>query len=248
MKASFSLLFMILINLVVFKTAIAETCLEEKVPIKFAISQFESELIIDHSKSISEIEELAGDKIRRKRNLAIDQGDNPNMDFKIDGLTKYDLGFKTNLQTASLPLENGKHCVYVSAMEVQFGVKEYFVYLNKHQAVGTCRYEVIYEHELKHVQFAKDAIQKFMPQLEKHYSFMQGWSVIHSPDTESKLKEQSEVVYAASQEFLKEVWADLSVKNAEIDTVEAYLEESRKCHNVEDVVKPKEQTEEPQMP
>jgi len=92
------------------------------------------------------------------------------------GLTSSQFGFAISGQTYANPLRGG-YCVYLRAVDVQFGYHEMDVFIASEYRPQTCEYKTIMDHENQHVAINRNTIKEYAPlvrqELERQLALLQ---------------------------------------------------------------------------
>lgn len=153
--------------------------------------------------------------------------------LEVGGLTRGGVGVETQVQLIAKPYDSHGvyYCPYVKKLEVKFYYSSTIFVASEHQR-GTCRYDAIMEHEMKHhntnVKTVKEVVTKFKKDLPKMIAYIES-KYIPREQVEKKFKKMNISVKDAFEVYSDVMVKELAKKNGLIDTPEEYERVSAVC-------------------
>ena len=132
-------------------------CPANKVPVNVVLKSGQGKITYNKKLSVKAINRLAAKagKAPLERNS------------KVLGLTRYDPQFQFKTRTSTLEVQRRIYCASIASVQLWVGFTEFTVYLPKDYRAGGCQYNVIYEHENRHVAVSRRTLKNHLPKLEK---------------------------------------------------------------------------------
>lgn len=85
--------------------------------------------------------------------------------WKPIGLTVADIKYATRISVKLLGRDGNRICVGLASVEATMGFDKLDVYISSNFRKGTCPYQIVYEHENKHVVIFQNTVARFGPLL-----------------------------------------------------------------------------------
>ena len=190
-----------------------------QIPVK-VVSVFE-EPEYDLTKSISALQDIASktkDKIPgNHRSLAL-------------GLTTYTplINFKAKL--VEVPTESGLPCIMVEDVFASLGYQDIKVYIAKEFPQGTCGFDAIVEHEVKHLKVNKEVLEEYVDKIRAELEYQMPILGVAQQEnlayTEYTLRKE---INAIVSRFLNEMAEENARRQMAIDSDEEYERVSNAC-------------------
>jgi len=149
----------------------------------------------------------------------------------ILGLTKIADQLHMTYRWASVPLRDGRVCVWLTDVDAQLGDSVMNIHVAADYAPGTCEYTVILNHENTHVRFNVETLRDWMPSVKAALSEAARRkfpAIFPGPPTVGDLRHHLLDNMSSVFELMNQ---DMAKRNATIDTVENYRREHAKCGN-----------------
>ena len=147
------------------------------------------------------------------------------------GLTQDVTEIRILPQIWTVNLGGGRYCVGLGRVEASWRITRLFVDIASEYPPGGCNYRVIREHEGLHVAFAHDTFREWTPRIEQALrdAAERIAPQVTATDPARVRAEMEGQLKAALQPAFNGFRADLSARNASIDTPENYRKTLAQC-------------------
>lgn len=153
---------------------------------------------------------------------------------RLGGLTVHTPRVTTKFTSEYHVMPSGDVCAQVKRLDLELEIKEAKVYVAKEFSPYTCSYDVILEHELKHVAEVDNYLQNFQPVAERHVREFLGKlgmiEVPNDPDGARAKEIFSEELNAYATQFGSELSQAFVEMGEYVDTEEEYLRLAQSCN------------------
>ena len=154
---------------------------------------------------------------------------NPNM-FTM-GLTRSLTELSLNVQTWQVPMGNGRLCVGLSRVEATWRISGLIVDIASNYSPGGCNYRIIRDHEDQHVAIHRTTFHEWAPRAEA--VLRQAAQGVQPTITQGVAAPVAAAIRQSLTQRLDPIFdkyrADLTVRNAAIDTPENYARTAALC-------------------
>jgi hypothetical protein len=148
------------------------------------------------------------------------------------GLTVADENYHLKTNTKIYQLGRNRYCAVLKSANLFIGYRNIDVYITNKYRRGSCEYESILNHENIHVQIFRDTLFKHAGGIERairRYAGKIGPVFLRSPDAAANHLQS--LLDAKIRPLFSRMSADISRKNARIDTKANYRREQKLCSN-----------------
>ena len=162
---------------------------------------------------------------------------------KVLGVGGGSVGTKLTMRYEISPAQQeGTYCVLPVAVLAEFYAAPE-IHIASNFARGSCEYSEVLAHEQKHI----DVLRKFHREYKSEYRDFLRQTISNLPDTapvtledaEAEKKATTGVIMAQLNAYTKEIMAELSERQQEVDTKDEYARVIAKCDNWEKKLAPK---------
>jgi hypothetical protein len=148
------------------------------------------------------------------------------------GLTLADVQLHTQVKVQAVPVGSNRYCGQITSVEATMGIDRIDVYVANRYRPGSCQYESVYEHEMRHVAIFRDAVGRFAPtvrrRLEETARLLPAVAASSADEAAKRLQQklQREV-----QPIFKDMNRAIDKANQALDSPENYAREQTRCPN-----------------
>jgi hypothetical protein len=147
------------------------------------------------------------------------------------GITSSEIALSIQAQTVADPW-NGGYCVYLRAVDVQFGYRSMEVYIASEYKPQSCEYRVILDHENQHVAINRGGIREYAPRLRQELERQLGLlKPRFTADAQTSADRKLNDLHDAVGPLLDGMERALSQRNAAIDSAVNYAAIADMCKN-----------------
>lgn len=155
------------------------------------------------------------------------------------GLTLASLLLSVDVRVAAMPLKTTRrgepvpssgYCVQLAATTVKFGVQRLSAYVSREYRPGTCAFDIVREHEGRHIAIYQNAVKRYAPTIKKRLE-----ATAHElrPIRAATPQEGAERLRKALNDELIRIFdamgRDTERQNGAMDTPAAYAAERTRC-------------------
>lgn len=130
------------------------------------------------------------------------------------------------------PVSSSGYCVRLAAATVKFGVQRLSGYVSREYQSGTCAFDIVREHEGRHVAIYQSAVKRYAPMIKKR---LDATARDLRPIRAATPQEGAERLRKALNEDLTRIFEamsrDMERQNGVLDTPAAYAAERARCPN-----------------
>lgn len=157
------------------------------------------------------------------------------------GLTLASLLLSVEVRVAATPLKTTRggepapssdYCVRLTAATVKFGVQRLSAYVAREYRPGTCAFDIVREHEGRHVAIHQSAVKRYAPLIKKRLDTM---ARDLRPIRAATPQEGAERLRKTLNEDLTRIFdamsREMERQNGAMDTPAAYAAERTRCSN-----------------
>lgn len=146
------------------------------------------------------------------------------------GLTLADVQMHTQVRVQAVPVGRGLYCARLTAVEATMGVDRIEVYVASRYRPGSCQYESVLEHEMRHVAIFRDAVQRFAPAVRRRLEeTARAMPAISAPSAEESAQRLQAQLQRQVQPIFKEMNRVIDRANRLLDSPENYAREQTRC-------------------
>jgi len=209
------------------RPALAQACGPYKEPHIVAMPLFMNP-VFDHSLRTDELRALKNGGGTIKPMARRSDG----MVTTVSGLTSISAQTATSAQTQYLVYSDGTVCAQVVEVDLTLQTDEMTVYIASEIPRGTCTYKAVVEHELKHVEIARNYLNHVLPVAEAHIrEFLRRVGVVRT--TADRKEETTRQINKAIEAYMAPLNENIitALKNMEdeLDTREEYSRLQELC-------------------
>lgn len=224
MKNLFYMLIFTFFSTTVYAQTAAETaCRKVMRPPEIEISASYGKLKYDFSKN---------NRTLTRMHLRQYGGNVPTGKF-VHGLATHDLTTEINFKLRKNTLPSGFVCVYPANIELKIGIKNPTIYISKDLKEGSCLYQIAMRHEQTHQQINTEALEHYLPLLQKRFlaavkknALLSSRSDINLTLAQDKFKDK---YLQALNLVLDEIETEVNTEQAKLDSEENYEYEASLC-------------------
>lgn len=146
------------------------------------------------------------------------------------GLTLADVQMHTQVQIQAVPVGRGRYCARLTAVEATMGVDRIDVFVANRYRPGSCQYESVLEHEMRHVTIFRDAVQRFAPAVRRRLEeTARVIPAVTAPSADEAAKRLQDRLQRQVQPIFKEMNRAIDRANQLLDSPENYAREQTRC-------------------
>lgn len=145
------LFFILTISIFTYQISYASDCSSITVSPKVILTSSYGKLEYNHSKTSSEITDLA-----KKLNIS-------EAGLFASGLSTVDINFDIEVKTLAYPIGNFELCVVPQEIKIFLGFDKPTIYLATDLSEGSCEYNMVMRHEQVHHQINKETLEYYLP-------------------------------------------------------------------------------------
>jgi hypothetical protein len=146
------------------------------------------------------------------------------------GLTLADVQMHTQVQIQAVPAGRGRYCARLTAVEATMGVDRIDVFVANRYRPGSCQYESVLEHEMRHVAIFRDAVQRFAPAVRRRLEeTARALPAVSAPSADEAAKRLQARLQRQVQPIFKEMNRAIDRANQLLDSPENYAREQTRC-------------------
>lgn len=197
-------------------------CPSSKTPPTLRLKIDSGEVLLDHSRDREGIKQISDAR----------KGHTQGPSHVLLGFTVVDLSVSYNPEFTYRDSQAGAYCAYLDTAEITVGYSELSVYVSSDYPEGSCEYEAILAHELRHVEINQSVLKAYRDRI---------WDTLartlrskRSVLVSRKAEARSAFALAFDhglQPVLKALTADRIRRNNRIDTEEHYRRVLEQCRN-----------------
>ncbi len=149
----------------------------------------------------------------------------------ILGLTKRNDELRIRVRSILQPSVDGRTCIWVDEVTARIGDPEMDVYVAANYQPGSCEYNVVLEHENRHVAINRNVVAAFGPRIgaQLRAAVRRMFPMITTnPKDAARLPQ---ILIDAVRPVLTAMEAELRRENGAIDTPESYRQAHGRCRN-----------------
>lgn len=160
----------------------------------------------------------------------------PSWNLQEPGLTEFKYGWDFGYQFgAANDLEKRSVRFWVTALDVEFSIIEFDVYISSQYPEGSCPYRVILAHEKTHVAINQRNYTKYKALLKRALEEDPQFPTRVKPWVVKNITEGKNMFYQHERELIdsvvKRFWREAGLENAQIDLTSNYIKETAKCND-----------------
>lgn len=146
------------------------------------------------------------------------------------GLTASTQQLNTSFEVSTQTMPNGIVCAQITSLEVTYGFTDTVVYIAHEFERGSCGYQEVLEHELRHVSVDQAIMDEYLPQLQ---TMVEGIVDNLGPTKVRSVEEANNYYETSLNRQMNQLNASLAAthgqKQAQVDTPEEYRRISKVC-------------------
>ena len=147
------------------------------------------------------------------------------------GLTTSQMALSIKGQTSILPITGG-YCVYLNALDANFGYRRMDVLIASEFRPGSCEYKTILDHENQHVAINRNTIKEYAPLIRQEMERqLQTVQPRFTRDAQAGSDEKIAAIQNGLSPLLDQVEAKLTQRNGVIDNDNNYAAIAELCKN-----------------
>ena len=195
--------------------ALADEC-DRLPPPTVAIKRLETPVTLDRTYSVAALRAIGPALSRRNE--------------RVLGLTRATSRVKVETRITAYVDRSGRWECASPALTVSYGYSPLTVYVARELAAGSCAYNEVYQHELRHVQTYQARLRQIEPEIAQalQQRFVTG-AAWRAPKGQTQRMLQRELDERWLP-FIKRVIEEVESEQALIDTPEEYTRVAKSCH------------------
>ncbi len=153
-------------------------------------------------------------------------------DMEIAGLASggWGVSYDMRMKTQNLDRYGAYHCPYFQVINIQLFYRT-MIFIPRDYPEGTCAFDVIDEHEIRHHQVNTDAVEKYVARMEHDLNYMVRQMESYGPSPrqhiQNRFAQMQEGMRDAVQLYFQEaMYKEMRIGNSHVDTPEEYARSS----------------------
>ncbi|MGB9152274.1 MAG: hypothetical protein WCD70_04210 [Alphaproteobacteria bacterium] len=147
------------------------------------------------------------------------------------GVTTYKPDISVISSPESITLADGSHCIKIASVEIKMVYKDVVVHVASEIPQGSCGFNLVVEHEQKHVNTNQQVIMDYIPVMQdKMHEYLKVFGRIHDPDYGHAMT----VMHDKTKSYVGELLHDLSQeennRQQQIDSDAEFQQLTRSCN------------------
>lgn len=203
------------------------TCVPDATPPAFNITATGMEYVVDHTKSIKELTAMS-DGTYSPYNKSVQTFTEGLMRGSISASTSFGWGISTAAPMAGT-------CLFVRTIDVKLHIDP-TIYIAKEYKRGTCMYDSVMEHEMKHINVDRQIVNKYTYIIIKALdNTFKKIGYVHGPVNQADQKaletQIGGIAIGVVQKFNDNMNAERDRLQQKVDTVAEYARVDAQCKN-----------------
>jgi hypothetical protein len=148
------------------------------------------------------------------------------------GLTLADVQMHTQVQVQAVPVGSNRYCGQITSVEATMGIDRVDVYVANRYRPGSCQYESVLEHEMRHVAIFRDAVQRFAPAVRRRLEeTARALPAMVAASADEAAKQIQQKLQRQVQPIFKDMNRAIDKANQALDSPDNYAREQTRCPN-----------------